>query len=325
MKKTKFLKSFVSLIVVVSFVFSLSGCSFNFLNDLIGKFYEAPKEEVKIDGLTITLTKAFAKMESEEYDYLYDAKDAAVIVLKQSFAEYEGFIGNSLDEYAEATREANAKHSPSEIKKEDYLTAMEYKAISDVDGKEYTYYAVFYSGSDAFWTIQFFCLSTDYEAYKPYFVEYAKSVTIDKSYEFEANEFSTDEFSFTATKAFCEVDQGNEKEYEGVYYAKDTSIFVLNESFSLFDKETTLMEYASLVRDANKSNSPSAIKTEDGITYIELKLTYSQSVGVKTDKCMVAMFKGTEAFWMVQFSCEAYIYDEYKPYFVEWAKSINVK
>ena len=38
----------------------------------------------------------------------------------------------------------------------------------------------------------------------------------------------------------------------------------------------------------------------------------------------LSMYRGDTAFWLVQFACEASLYEDYRPYFIEWAKTVDV-
>ena len=40
--------------------------------------------------------------------------------------------------------------------------------------------------------------------------------------------------------------------------------------------------------------------------------------------CVAAVYKGSDAFWFIQWACESEEYEEYRPHFVNWAKLVDV-
>ena len=62
-----------------------------------------------------------------------------------------------------------------------------------------------------------------------------------------------------------------------------------------------------------------AVLHEDGVTYLE----YTAESDGDTFKYFAAVFKGSDAFWLVQFACDVEEYDGYKSYFISWAKTVE--
>ena len=135
-----------------------------------------------------------------------------------------------------------------------------------------------------------------------------------------AKTFTSNGMSITLTNAF------KENTYEGYtvcYESKDAAVFVLKEAFSLQEdmSEMSLDDYAKLVYSANASKSPSEISKEDGLTFIEYDF-HSEEEN-QTYSYFTTMFKGTDAFWIVQFISKKEAYDAKRQNFVDWAKTVE--
>lgn len=133
--------------------------------------------------------------------------------------------------------------------------------------------------------------------------------------------FTSNGMSITLDNSF------KESSYEGYtvcFESKTVAIFGLKESFTLLAglENYTLAQYAELVHNANSSKTPSAITTVDGLTTFEY--TFLNTENNVTYKYFTTMFKGDDAFWTIQFSCDAKDYDANKADFIKYAKSIDV-
>ena len=122
------------------------------------------------------------------------------------------------------------------------------------------------------------------------------------------------------------TDEFHESSYQGYtacYESSKVAVFVLKESFSLQEgfEDFTLDEYAELVLQSNSSKSPSAISKKDGLTSMEYKF-FNENTN-QTYKYFSVMYKGPDAFWLVQFACVENIYDAQKDSFVTWAKTVK--
>ena len=135
----------------------------------------ADAKDFTLEGLTITLTDAFRNLKVEGATGGYQARDCTLFLIKEPFDLLENGENLTLDEYAELVKANNSLDV--EIKTEENLTYFERTASAD--GVEFSYYSVMYRAPDAFWLLQFACETTDYEEYRPYFVNWAKSVTFD--------------------------------------------------------------------------------------------------------------------------------------------------
>jgi len=135
----------------------------------------------------------------------------------------------------------------------------------------------------------------------------------------QPKEFSESGMTITLTTAFFENTQGG---YTVCYDSANVAVFVLKESFSLQAGvgDMSLDDYAALVRASNASKSPSAISKADGLTSMEY--SFENTSENKTYKYFCTMFKGPDAFWLVQFATLEDKYDELLPTLKEYAKSV---
>ena len=132
-------------------------------------------------------------------------------------------------------------------------------------------------------------------------------------------DFSKAGMTITLTDQFTE----QENVSQTVYYVSLTSIVTgLKEETKIFEDagygSLTLKEYAELVIKGNSLNSQ--VSEKDGLTYF----TYEKSVSGKDYKYYATVFKGADAFWLIQFGCEQKNFDKYQPDYVKWAKTVQV-
>lgn len=111
--------------------------------------------------------------------------------------------------------------------------------------------------------------------------------------------------------------------YTVCYASPTATVFALREDFSLAEgvEAMTVQEYAELVYLANAAKSPSAITEEEGFPLMEY--TYRVETSGKDYVYLSAMYKANDAFWTVQFVCAEADYEEYRPQFITWAKSVK--
>ena len=144
-----------------------------------------------------------------------------------------------------------------------------------------------------------------------------------KVYEAADAEFSANGITLTLTKAFKEVDAATYG-YTAAFDSAAVAVFALKESFSLVNSlgATSKTAYAELLRSANAARNPGELKTEDGIVFFEYNF-HNTDENV-TYSYFTTVHEGKDAYWMVQFATKQADYDEYRPYLLKWAKTVNV-
>lgn len=142
-----------------------------------------------------------------------------------------------------------------------------------------------------------------------------------KVYEANAKEFTSNGLTITLTDAFVETKQEG---YTVCYDSKSVAVIALKESFSLQEgvKDWTLEYYADLIKSSNSAHSPSnPVKVGDRMV---IEYTFYNPDTNITYHYYTCMYKGSDAFWMIQFACDVNEIDEYKPYMMQWADSVRV-
>lgn len=142
------------------------------------KVYEAEATEFSSQGLTLTLTKAFKKADVQGYTVAYDSAAVAVFALKESFSLMAGMSDMSVDDYAELLREANAARDPGAIQTEEGVLFFEYSFYNEEEKTTFKYFTTVHKGDDAFWMVQFATREGVYDEYRPYLLQWAKTVDV---------------------------------------------------------------------------------------------------------------------------------------------------
>jgi len=137
-------------------------------NDSIGE----PKTFEK-DGITLLLTDQFTERKSELGFYAYYVSDfCGVVVLKEDFSLEEGLAELPLEEYV-GNVIANNGHTDIEPQNKDDL----WFYVRDSGGtRSYSYS---FKGSDAFWIVQFLCMTSDAPMFEDLFYLWANSVEVE--------------------------------------------------------------------------------------------------------------------------------------------------
>lgn len=140
-----------------------------------------------------------------------------------------------------------------------------------------------------------------------------------KPYEAEDKIFEKAGLTITLTEAFNE---GSAEGYTACYESLFATVFVLKEPFDSFEgfEDYTIKDYERLILEANASKNPVSSELE-GMPVMEYAF-YNEDVDVDY-RYYAVMLKGADAFFMVQFACAEEYYEEFKPHFEEWAKSVE--
>ena len=136
----------------------------------------AKEKTFETEGMKIVLTNRFIEQDQEGFTTTYVSSNAVVLALKETFETLEDADLDrdlSLEEYAELVMLSNSLDAKPQTK--DGLTYFVYE--STVDGVTYSYLAVVYKATDAYWLVQFATQQSDYAAMEETLFTYAKSVS----------------------------------------------------------------------------------------------------------------------------------------------------
>lgn len=128
-------------------------------------------------GMTITLTDRFAEKNLASQTAYYESLSAIVTVLKEEFSLVAGFENYTLNQYTAAVLTQNKLQST--INKPEGKSYYSFSYEKTVNGKDFYYFATTFKASDAFWLIQFACVTSDKDKYQADFEKWADSVTFD--------------------------------------------------------------------------------------------------------------------------------------------------
>ncbi len=132
----------------------------------------------------------------------------------------------------------------------------------------------------------------------------------------EPKTFSKSGMTIQLTSEFAEKEVVS---YTATYQSLRIIVMALKEEFALFGTDAlTLDEYAQLVLDANLLEEE--IIHEDSLTYFE----YAREVNGKNLTYLACVYKGADAYWLIQFSCETANYGELKGTMLEYAATVEV-
>jgi len=130
--------------------------------------------------------------------------------------------------------------------------------------------------------------------------------------------FEKDDMSIVLTGKFKEDEVAGQT---ACYKSPDSIVVILKEGFKIIGTYNTegvdSFRYAELVAESNGFEYD--VDVIEGIpTFI-----YHKTVNEKDFAYLTASFKGTDAFYLIQFACEADRFEELKPLFIKWAKTFK--
>lgn len=133
--------------------------------------------------------------------------------------------------------------------------------------------------------------------------------------------FSSNGMTITLTDAFKET---TAEGYTVAYDSETVAVFAIKESFTLAEgmQDWTLEDYAERVREANSEHAPTKIQKEND----RYCFNYNWE-NPETDVLYyyyTCMYKGSDAFWVVQFSCKITDYPSCATQMIMWANSVKV-
>ena len=124
------------------------------------------------DELSITLTDAFLKQGSAEFDYFFVSKDCSVGVIKEDYETYPELRRYNLEEYCELIITSNDIYE-WDLKNKNGLTYIEFE---DRETYNVTYRIYVYETDEGFWLVQFTSTINKFKHWSPKYDRWAKSV-----------------------------------------------------------------------------------------------------------------------------------------------------
>ena len=169
------MKKWLLCLLAVLMVLSIAACN----KDTV----TASDKVFSSNGMNITLTSAFKESRIDGYTVVYDSPEIAVFGLREAYADAAQLKDMTLSEYADIIYKNNSSKSPKPVSTVDGLTVIEYEFHNEKLNKNYSYFTVMFKCDDCFWMVQFTCETKNYEANRPYFINWAKTVTFTSAAE----------------------------------------------------------------------------------------------------------------------------------------------
>lgn len=122
----------------------------------------------------------------------------------------------------------------------------------------------------------------------------------------------------TLTDAFIDTDITG---FDFAYSADDVVVLGIEDKFTIFEglEDYSLKEYVELSIRSNELDSK--VEKENDIVYYEYE-SYVEDQATNYIYFAV-VYKTEDSFWTVTFAVAEEQYEEYKPYFMEWAQSVE--
>lgn len=107
--------------------------------------------------------------------------------------------------------------------------------------------------------------------------------------------------------------------YTASYQSFDTAVMALKEEYSYFEGlDLDLDGYAELIIKTNSMDCE--VQHKDGLTYF----CYENSASGKDFAYTAFVYEGEDAYWMIQFGCEAKNAEKFADTFLGYAKTVKV-
>jgi len=142
-----------------------------------------------------------------------------------------------------------------------------------------------------------------------------------KSYEGKSKDFTVEELIITLTDEFMKLSFAAEG-FTSAIGATDATLLLLKETFEELDIDNSYgaEDYAWAVHDSYAPEHITDVYSEDGLVCFEFGATTDDGDALEY---LAVCYKADGAFWLLLFSTDEPLYDEYKPHFVTWAKSVR--
>lgn len=134
-----------------------------------------------------------------------------------------------------------------------------------------------------------------------------------------AESFQCQELQITLTEDFVSAEVPG---YTACYSAGETAVFLLREDFDAMEGfgELDLEGYGAMVLANNNLDQSVSLEQKDGLTVFARVLTDEESGAAYYYYC--GLYKGQDAFWMVQITTQAEGASEKIPQFRQWLQSV---
>ena len=159
------MKKYLAFILAMVFVLSLVSCTPN------------DHKKFSCQEMTITLPDRFIEDTLEGYTIGFKSPEAAILALKESFEDYPVLRDYTLTKYAELVASNNTNLQMTQPENIDGIITTQHSFLNTDEQVNYVYLSAMFRSGEGFWLIQFACPENSFEEMKPYFIQWAKSVS----------------------------------------------------------------------------------------------------------------------------------------------------
>lgn len=133
--------------------------------------------------------------------------------------------------------------------------------------------------------------------------------------------FTCEELQITLSNTFTETEAAG---YDACYSSGETAVFLMREDFSDREdfEELTVADYGAMVLAANGTDQSVTLEEENGLTTFDMILT--DSLTGETFLYYCGLYKGQDAFWMVQITTLAEGASDDLSTFHQWLESVTI-
>jgi hypothetical protein len=140
-----------------------------------------------------------------------------------------------------------------------------------------------------------------------------------------ARDFTAEDFSIKLTQNFTEIESRDgflamyANEYDTVVISVERMTFSLIEEFGISADVLELLSPAEYATGIGLTDEDGIVE-EDGLVYYITSDVY----GDKDYTNLASVYKGNEAFWVVEFVVDVEVFDDMKADVIKWAKSVKI-
>ena len=134
----------------------------------------------------------------------------------------------------------------------------------------------------------------------------------------KAETFTHEQFSITLTNRF-EKDEEDNEGYEAIYEKDDVLVMISKETFASLGEygSISVTEYNDIIQKSTEAPTKTEVRTEDGLCYYDHTLI----IDGESYTYHVFAYKGSDAFWLVQFVVYTEDAEKTNADIMAWAKT----
>lgn len=173
------MKKIIAILAAIMLLCSLTSCSMvdAFVEGFKQGWEESTTQTFRVQEMFITLKGLFSQQDdlNETFDGVFVSLNSGVLVARYTYEDlgYDTDPALNVDEFAQ--KYADLIDTEVAVASEDGVVY--FTESMDVEGTDFTYFYTFFVSETAYWCVQMYCPTEDFEEMRPNFIEWAQSVT----------------------------------------------------------------------------------------------------------------------------------------------------